>query len=215
MNIFITGTDTNIGKTLVASWLCLHTQYDYYKPIQTGFLEYQTTDSQLVQQLSGCTIHPETYLLKLPVSPHLAAQHENQKINMLKIIDNYNHINSSTLILEGAGGLLVPLQTHKKIFMVTLIKKLNIPVIVVTSLKLGTINHTLLTLEALKKRKIKIQGIISTGEFNQDNYNALNYYAKYYGDIKILAHLPVLKNINSDTLLSIPLPETLKNAFTK
>lgn len=101
--IFITGTGTNIGKTLVSSWLCLHSRYAYFKPIQTGLGEGRDRDT--VQQLSEALIYPEAYVYDSPVSPHYAAELENQTID----ISSIQLPTHERLIVEGAGGVLVPI----------------------------------------------------------------------------------------------------------
>ena len=189
MKIFVTGTDTNIGKTVVSSWLCLHSGFDYIKPIQTGGSSER--DCLQVQQLSPMTtIHSETYLLQAPLSPHLAASKENCEIK----IENIILPKVENLIIEGAGGVLVPL--NSKMLMIEYIKKLDIAVIVVARTSLGTINHTLLTLESLRARKISVLGVILKGNNNPDNARAI---AKY-GNVKILACLPHFDILSGEIL---------------
>lgn len=201
MKIFITGTDTNVGKTVVSSWLCAHSGFDYFKPIQTGGdLE---RDCLQVQQLARTKVHPESYLLQAPLSPHLAAFKEGVDIDVAKItlptVEN--------LIIEGAGGVLVPL--NSEVLMIDLIKKLRVPVIVVARTSLGTINHTLLTLTTLHLLKIPILGVILKGESNGDNANAI----AHYGKVKILASLPHFEDLNRNVLQQFPLTSALKKIF--
>lgn len=202
MHIFITGTDTDIGKTIISSWLCLHTGFAYFKPIQTGCIN--GTDRGTVQQLSSSQIyHQESLLYKAPLSPHLAANLENKEIDIrdIKIPKNNN------LIIEGAGGVLVPINKH--LLMIDLIKKINAPVILVSRSTLGTLNHTLLSLEALRSRNITILGVILNNTSNQD----LKYNLKaieWYGKTTVLAHIPKLTTINKSSLLKIALPKQLK-----
>lgn len=197
--IFITGTDTNIGKTLVSSWLCLHTGYSYFKPIQTGLADDR--DSDTVSMLSNTRIYPEAYTYQAPVSPHLAAQLENKRID----ISTIQLPVSERLIVEGAGGVLVPIDD--KILMIDLMVQLDIPMILVASSRLGTINHTLLSLEALARRSCSVLGVIMTGEFNQANKDAI----EYYGQTRVLAELPWLHDVNQNTLKQIPLTEDLQD----
>lgn len=199
MQVFITGTDTNIGKTIICGWLCLHTKYSYFKPIQTGYID--GLDSDLISYLSPMTkIYPEVYLYKAPLSPHLAANLENQEIDVSKV----KLPDSKDLIIEGVGGLLVPLNT--KDFLIDLIVYLSIPVILVASSRLGTINHTLLSLKELKSHNINILGLIISGELNQANVDAIEYYSKF----KVLAQIPFMKNVDTNTLSKIPLTDDLK-----
>ena len=201
MRIFITGTDTNIGKTIISSWLCLHTGYGYFKPIQTGASE--GTDSQIVAGLSDTQIYQESYLYKDLSSPHLAASLENQEIDIAKI--NFPKVRD--LIIEGAGGLLVPI--NKDYLMIDLIKDFSTPVIIIARSGLGTINHTLLSLEALKIRNITTLGVIMNGEINQSNADAI----EFYGKTKILAKFPFMDHINKNNLKKIPLSQNLQKIF--
>jgi dethiobiotin synthetase len=198
MQVFIAGTDTNIGKTTVSSWLSLHTGYDYFKPIQTGCLE--GTDSQTVSLLTGSVTHPESYCYEAPFSPHQAAslQHEEILLESIKIPA------ISNLIIEGAGGLLVPI--NRDLLIIDLIKHFSLPVILVSSSRLGTINHTLLSLEALRKRDISLLGVIVNGELNQPNVDAI----EFYGQTNILAQVPFMENLNRKTLSNLPLTPALR-----
>lgn len=201
MRVFITGTDPDIGKTTVASWLCLHTQAHYFKPIQTG--AENKTDSQIVAELSGTHVYREAYLFPRPVSPHVAARLVHQKIELSTI----TLPPAEPLIVEGAGGLLVPL--NEKEFIIDLITHLKIPVILTASTRLGTINHTLLSLEALRARKIPILGVILVGDDPLNN----TYEIETYGKIAVLAQLPFLSMINKEILQKIPFTKKLKHLF--
>jgi dethiobiotin synthetase len=198
MQIFVTGTDTDIGKTLVCSWLCLHTGYGYFKPIQTG--ASFGSDADKVIQIANVKIYQEVYKYDAPVSPELAATNQNQEI----IIDSIKLPTRKGLIVEGAGGVMVPINTD--CFMIDLIRQLNLPVVIVASTKLGTINHTLLTLMALRAQDIKTLGVILTGKANKDNYLAI----KNKGKVEILAHIPLLDIVDQESLIKIPLGENLK-----
>ncbi|HCJ11818.1 MAG: dethiobiotin synthase [Verrucomicrobia bacterium GWF2_51_19] len=194
MKFFVTGTDTNIGKTLVSSWLCFHTRYDYFKPIQTGSSE--GTDRETVSRLTGVQTFPEAYCYKTPVSPHLAAELEGDTIVLESIILP----NAKNLIVEGAGGVLTPLNSNA--LMVDLMRQFNLPTLLVASTRLGTINHTLLSLEALQSRHIRVLGVILSGPKTPEAAAAI----AHYGRSPILAHLP-------STDLTLPLPESLKYFF--
>jgi len=204
MNVFITGTDTNIGKTFISAWLCLHTGYDYFKPIQTGSIE--GTDSAFVKNLANVKIHPENYLYKAPVSPHLAAQIENDNIDINRI-QLPSTLTGKGLIVEGAGGLLVPL--NRQMLMIDLIQHFSVPVILVARSTLGTINHTLLSIEALRRRQIPLLGIIVNGEYNRPNCEAI----EYYGNTTVLAEMPKLDSVNTASLLNIPPGKRLHSLF--
>ena len=160
--IFVTGIGTDVGKTVVSAILTQALKADYWKPIQTG-TEFDN-DTERVKKLVSNTssvFHPEAYRLKASLSPHAAAKAENTKIDLAEInIPETTH----TLIIEGAGGLLVPL--NEKYFVIDLIKKMNAETILVVQNYLGSINHTLLSIEALKSRNINILGIIISGVEN-------------------------------------------------
>ncbi len=191
MHIFVTGTDTNIGKTIVSSWICLHTGYDYFKPIQSGSIE--GLDSDAVKNIANVHIHKETYIYKQPLSPHLAAHLENNKIEL----SNIHLPNVPNLIIEGAGGVLVPLSEDK--LMIDLIKQTGASVILVARSTIGTINHTLLSLEALRARDIPILGVIVNGAPNESNNQAI----EFYGKIKVLAAIPLLKEVSRNSLFQM------------
>lgn len=161
--IFITGTGTQVGKTLVAAIVTEALQADYWKPVQAGFDD--GTDSLTVRDLisnNKSVIHPELYKLALPASPHISAEQEKIKIKIKKILDNIPKTKNK-LVIEGAGGLMVPL--NKNNFIVDLIKKLKARVIIVSKNELGSINHSLLTASVLTKEKIKVAGWIFTENF--------------------------------------------------
>ncbi|XKL68823.1 hypothetical protein PGB90_006592 [Kerria lacca] len=201
MRVFITGTDTDVGKTTICSWLCLHTQYAYFKPIQTG--NTTDVDKKTVKQLSNAKIYEEAYSFIKPVSPHLAAKLDNTYIHL----ENIQLPNESNLIIEGAGGLLVPI--NDRTFIIDLIQMFDVTVILVARSTLGTINHTLLSLESLRKRNIKILGVIMNGEYNEDNKEAI----EFYGQVKVLASFPKVLQVTTDVLLNIKLSSELKSIF--
>jgi dethiobiotin synthase len=169
---FVTGTDTGVGKTVVSAILCSGMQADYWKPVQTGTNE--SRDSEFLKDFSK-TIFPEAYKLREPLSPHAAARLENVDISLEKIVAACPSTTGS-LIVEGAGGVLVPLNEHH--LMIDLIQKIELPAIVVSRSTLGTINHTLLTLEALRNRQISIAGIVMVGPANPQNRDALEKYGR-------------------------------------
>lgn len=205
--VFITGTDTNIGKTIVSSWLAMHWQADYWKPIQAG-LDTESSlgtsvasDSEKVALLAGAWCHPEIYRFKQALSPHLCATLNQTKINF----EHFQIPIAERLVIEGAGGVLVPLNANH--YVIDLINKFETPVIVVARSTLGTINHTCLTLEALRARNIPIAGVIINGEENEENKKAI----EHYGQVKVLAEFPKLEHISPEVLQNIPLPISLHN----
>lgn len=161
--IFITGTGTGIGKTIIAAIVTEALQADYWKPVQAGF--EGGTDSLLVKELitnNRTIIHPEAYILEMPASPHIAAPAEKKRITIKEIVERIPKTNNQ-LIIEGAGGLMVPLNDIE--FMTGLIKKLKARVIIVSKNELGSINHSLLTAAVLQKEKIEVAGWIFNGEY--------------------------------------------------
>lgn len=189
---FVTGIGTEIGKTIISAILVEKLKADYWKPIQSGDLDH--SDSLKVQKLVSNTksvFHPEAYRLTQPYSPHYSAELDNIEIDMDKIkkpaIENH-------LIIEGAGGLMVPLNQND--LMIDLIKQLDCPVILVSKNYLGSINHTLLSVEALKNRNIAIEGIIFNGEPNESTEKVI---LKMSG-LKSLGHVLPISEINQETI---------------
>lgn len=182
MNYFVTGIGTDVGKTIVSAVLAEAIQADYWKPIQCGGLEY--TDTQRVKNLisnSKTRFFDESYCFKNPLSPHAAAKLENTEIDINNIILPQTPNN---LIVEGAGGLMVPLNNN--FLMIDLIKKFELTVILVSKNYLGSINHTLLTTEVLKLHNIPIAGIIFNGIENKESESFIKNYTqlKIYGRVE-------------------------------
>jgi len=173
--IFITGTGTDVGKTLVAAIITEALQADYWKPVQAGFSD--GTDSLRIEQLitnDKTIIHPELYKLEMAASPHLAAAAENIQIHIKDILNQLPKT-KNRLVIEGAGGLMVPLNKNK--FVLHLIKNLNAKVIIVSKNELGSINHSLLTAAVLRKEKLDVAGWI----FNEEYLNYENEIEKWSG----------------------------------
>ncbi|MBX9685507.1 MAG: dethiobiotin synthase [Candidatus Obscuribacterales bacterium] len=196
---FIAGTDTNVGKTVVSAVLTHGLDSYYWKPIQSGQADPlsgdEYTDSEFLAStgIERSRILKEQYLLKRPLSPHLSASLENKRISMSDL--NLPQIDESKkLIVEGAGGLLVPL--NEKDLLIDLISKFAIPVLLVARSALGTINHSLLSLAALRMREIQILGIVMTGAINEENRKAI----EHYGKIKVIAQVPILPDFKAETL---------------
>lgn len=187
---FVTGIDTDSGKTLASAILCEALEADYWKPIQSGL----PRDSESVRALisnSRSKIHPERHLLNTPASPHASAKIDGITIQ-LEDFALPQSVNS--LIIEGAGGCLVPL--NDKDFIIDLIKKLNAEVIVVADLYLGSINHTLLTLEALQARQLPVTGIIFNGEANPESERIILLHSK----LKCLLRISREDSVNKEVV---------------
>lgn len=191
--IFVTGIGTDVGKTVVSAVLTEGMRADYWKPIQTGAAF--GSDSEKVKRLvtNGVSVvHPEAYRFDAYVSPHSAATAEGKSIDMDQIAPPAT---DRTLIIEGAGGLLVPI--NEKYFMVDLIKKFEAETILVSQNYLGNINHTLLSCEAMRARNLKVLGIIFTGTENPASESIILANAGY----------PLLGRINREVSIN---PEVIK-----
>ena len=192
LKFIICGTDTDVGKTLISSFFVRGLQSFYWKPIQSG--TETGTDSETILSLSGIKkekILKEAYIFNNPVSPHWAAELDEKTIDInslgLPSIDG-------SLIIETAGGLMVPIT--RNFLQIDLIKRWDLPVILVCRSSLGTLNHTLLSIEALKKRNIKILGLVINGEKHLDNPKTLHEFSK----LTIIAEFPRLINLDKNNL---------------
>jgi len=190
MNYFVTGIDTDSGKTVVSAILCEALEADYWKPVQAGL----PMDSETVRNLvsnSSTTIHKETYFLKTPASPHAAAKLDGVGIQLTNFIQP-NTFNN--LIIEGAGGCLVPLNEHD--FVINLAAQFNADVILVADLYLGSINHTLLTAKELKHRKLRVKGIIFNGESNPESERIILHHT----NLHCLLHIDREEDMNRNII---------------
>jgi len=165
---FVTGTDTGVGKTVVSAALALHTGYGYWKPIQTG----PESDTAEVHRLAGCEVFDHGVRLADPVSPHLAAERAGMPIDLSKIV--WQAPAGGSWIVEGAGGVLVPVNDHEE--MIDLMTLLALPIIVVARSTLGTINHTLLTLAALRERGLSVDRVVVVGTPHPENTTAIHKF---------------------------------------
>jgi len=203
VRVFVTGTDTGVGKTVASAWLCLHTGADYWKPVQSGY--YPTTgadrDADEVARLSGARCHPERFLLRLPRSPHEAAASEDLRLGL----DDFALPRTERpLVIEGAGGVLVPLNEDET--MLDLMARLAAPVLVVARTGLGTINHCCLTIQALRARNLFVLGVLLCGEADQPNREAI----ERFGAVRVLGHIPPLAPLTREALHHVaPAPEAL------
>jgi len=191
-SLIVTGTDTGVGKTVLSSLLMAALpQYRYWKPIQSGIEE--GSDSATVQQLSECSVNriePETYIFTKPLSPHLASAIDGVKIDTSKLIPPYEE----SLVIEGAGGLMVPLTDD--VLYIDIFQKWNIPVLLACRSTLGTINHSLLSIEAMRRRNIPIFGCVLIGDVNPENKKAI----EHYGGVPVVGEIPLLMKIHAGML---------------
>ena len=196
--LFITGTDTNVGKTVVAAAI-MHryrtiAPLRYWKPIQTGI--EQDNDTAVVRELGACTeteVLDEGVRLRHPVAPYLAARWSGTDIRLpelgaLAMAEPEDRL----WIVEGAGGVFVPVSASA--MMIDWMVHLSLPVLVVARSALGTINHTLLTLEALGRRNLDVAGVVMTGEKNRENRAAI----EEFGNVQVLGEMPNLSPLSSE-----------------
>tara|TARA_B100000035_G_scaffold128754_1_gene109435 strand:+ start:54 stop:692 length:639 start_codon:yes stop_codon:yes gene_type:complete len=198
---FISGTDTNVGKTIVSAVLATKLEAHYFKPIQCGLNKMNLKDSEVVKSLSNkAKILNELYFLKKPLSPYVAAKLEKKKIDVNRILQFVKNLKTKKLVIEGAGGLNVPINSNY--LMSDLCQKLNTPLILVSRTKLGTINHTLMSLEVIKKKKLNLIGIIFFGKKELETLETIRFFGKKIlkKNIKILGRLPVAKELSRNTI---------------
>ncbi len=182
--IFITGNGTDVGKTIISAIITEHLKADYWKPVQSGELE--NTDTMKVERLISNTktvFHTECFKLNQPLSPHASAEIDGLQIRLedFKVPNTNNH-----LVIEGAGGIMVPLTYD--LLIADLITHFSSSVIVVSRNYLGSINHTLLTIQELRRRNIPILGIVFNGEYTPQTENFILDFTK----------LPLLFRVNKE-----------------
>ena len=201
-SFYVTGIGTDIGKTVASSILVQALKAHYWKPIQCGGLDFTDTDSvkKLINWKDSdkkIILHNERFKFKAPQSPHIASKKENIQINLadLAIPKHYQNTGSAApLIIEGAGGLMVPLNDND--LQIDLIEQLKIPVIFISRHYLGSYNHTLLTAEALKKRKIPVKGIIFNGKVDQEAEKTLCRFS----NLPLLGRIPQLESLDAQSV---------------
>jgi dethiobiotin synthase len=194
---FITGTDTGVGKTVASALLCAALDAYYWKPIQTG--TRKGSDTKTVLRLAGIPrehAFAEAYTFAPPVSPHLAARLAGVRID-LRRIQLPRDTNRHSLIVEGAGGVLVPVNGTQ--LMIDLMKQLALPVLLVARTSLGTINHTLLSLAALRAARLDVLGVIMAGKENRENRKAI----EKYGGVRVAGWIPHLRKIDRAALVRV------------
>lgn len=198
--IFVTGTDTGIGKTVVSALLLSGLKAKYWKPVQSGLEDI--TDTEWIREKTGFDnthFFSEAYSLRQPLSPHASAEADGISIQLEQFVIPQT-AEGETLIIEGAGGIMVPL--NAKELMIDLMKKCNAPALIVAGSGLGTINHTLLSINQLRSSGIEILGVVMNGPGNSSNRDAI----EHFGNVKVIAEIDEIKDIN---------PESLRNSFTR
>lgn len=194
-HVVIAGIGTGVGKTVISSIIVEALQADYWKPVQAGDLD--ASDSLTVQSLVSNPVsifHPEVYRLKNPMSPHAAAKLDGVEIKLedLNIPKTKNDV-----VIELAGGLMVPL--NSKELNIDLLKKWGVQVMLVSRNYLGSINHTLLSIDVLKANEIPIAGIIFNGEENRETELFITSYTR----LRVLARIPEIKKINKTEITKL------------
>src|SRR4030095_13325011 len=192
--LFITGTDTGVGKTTVAAAL-MHRYRElrtlkYWKPIQTG-IEVDD-DTRTVDELGGCRdveMHREGIRLPRPLAPYLSAELSGTHVTIAALMTRVKgEADSVRWVVEGAGGVLVPINESESV--IDLIATLEMPTLIVARSSLGTINHTLLTFEALRRRRLNVAGIIMVGQKNAANREAI----ERFGSVTVVGEMPHFKS---------------------
>jgi dethiobiotin synthetase len=194
---FVTGTDTNVGKTVLSALLVAALDAVYWKPVQTGASE--GTDRETVREWAEATedrLPPERFRFDPPVSPHLASRQAGVRMS-LDAFEFPSAPAGRKWIVEGAGGVMVPL--NERDLMRDLMRRIGFPVIIAARTSLGTINHTLLTLAALREAQLPICGVALIGDENIENRRAI----ELYGNVRVIAHIPMLKKISREALLDV------------
>jgi dethiobiotin synthetase len=192
---FISGIGTGIGKTFISALLAEALRADYWKPVQAGYEE--GTDRETVHSLvsnSQTVVHPEVYRLRMPASPHIAARAENILIDPEQIYQQFQTMDPDRpLIIEGAGGLLVPLNDSEMV--IDLVKKLNAKLILVSRNYLGSINHSLMSAQICRYRELPVAGWI----FNDQFMNYEGEIVRWTG-IPAICSVPFLRNRNREAV---------------
>lgn len=193
-SVFVTGTDTDVGKTVAAAAMTLGLDAYYWKPIQAG--TEPSTDTADVRAWTGLPAErflPETYRLLEPMSPHAAAELEGVEIELDRILTTDLPADRPTVV-EGAGGLMVPIAPG--VLMVDLIARLAMPVVLVARTGLGTLNHTLLSVSELRRRSIPLVGVVLNGDEHESNRRTI----EAYGDVPVLGRIPPLDVMDVQSL---------------
>jgi len=197
----VTGTDTNVGKTVVSAALMVRYRGEaplrYWKPVQTGIAH--DDDSREVARLARVgEIHEQGVRLPHPVSPHLAARLAGTRITVRSLVDQLegdaDAAGETRWIVEGAGGVLVPINERET--MADLMRALDLPVLIAARSTLGTINHTLMTIEALRRRMLRIAGVVMVGEPNDENRLAI----ENYGAAEVIGEMPRFDPLTPEAL---------------
>ena len=205
--IVVCGTDTDVGKTVVSAWLVQGLNAHYWKPVQSGLEDGGDRGRvQALLNLNPDRIEPEAYAFQQPVSPHWAAEQDGISLNPDDLV--IPHV-SAPLVVETAGGLMVPLT--RQWLQIDQLQRWDLPIVLVARSGLGTLNHTLLSLEALNRRQLTVLGLILNGPDHADNPGTL----EQFGEIAVLAHLPPLDPLSAESLAGEWRRQDLSSKFRK
>jgi dethiobiotin synthetase len=188
MRFVVSGTDTNIGKTVFCAGLCGLLGARYWKPVQAGL----PGDNDVVEELAGAEIVPSAYTLQLAASPHQGAAEEGVTIDAAKLAPP-----EGPLVIEGAGGLMVPLSPD--LLFIDVFARWKLPLILCARTKLGTINHALLSIEAVRRRDIPLHGVAFIGDANEESEKIICEI----GQVKRLGRLPVIEPLTAGRLAAV------------
>jgi dethiobiotin synthetase len=191
-SLIIAGIHTGIGKTLCSAIICQAKGWDYWKPVQAG--DTDSTDSDVIKKSvtnNSCHVHPETYLLQTAASPHYAAAVDGIEIKPAQFTIP---VTNNGLVIETAGGVMSPLAIN--FLNIDLAAQLQLPVILVSSYYLGSINHTLLSVAALRQRNIPIAGLV----FNGTKVDSTHDFILEYTDLPLLFSIPQMENANASSI---------------
>lgn len=189
MHLFVTAIGTDSGKTLVSAILTKALDATYWKPVQAG----EPTDTHTIQSLiPDVKIIPELYKLAIPASPHFAANQAGIKIDLHEL--RIPPLETEHLVVEGAGGLMVPL--NEKDFVIDIPQFLSLEVVLVVNLYLGCINHSLLAINEINRRNVRVKGIVFNGDLHNDSAEFIAQYAGW----PVLAHIPKLNEITPEAI---------------
>lgn len=202
MSLFVVGTDTGVGKTLAAAALLARYGGErplvYWKPIATGSTDERDRDT-VAALVPGVATAAEAYLFGDPVSPHLAARREGSTIELPRVAARWRELRATfapaAFVIEGAGGVLVPLDEAGTL-LVDLVAGLGAPALLVARSTLGTINHTLLSLEALRARDVEVAGVVLSGPPDAANREAI----ERFGGVEVVGELPPLPEVSAATV---------------
>lgn len=198
---FISGTGTNVGKTIISSVLVKKLGADYFKPIQCGKNSSSETDSDVVKKLCPkVKIFTESYFFIKPESPNIASQKENKKVELKELLKIRKEKTNNKIIIEGAGGLQVPINDNY--LMSDVAKKFNLPLILVAKTSLGTINHTLMSIQVIKEKKINFCGIVFIGNNREKTIKTIKLFGERIlkNKIKIIGIVPKVKKITRKSI---------------